>query len=69
MIKNERRLKGNKKKSENLNQKKTLSRSFMYRKINPQIKIAIIAPISSFILYPIKIIADTESKIRVIGKM
>ena len=41
----------------------------MYRKTNPQIKIAIIAPISSFNLYPIKTIVTTASKIRAIGKM
>ena len=65
----ERRLKSTKKKSEKLNQKRILSRSFMYRKINPQIKIAIIAPNSSFILYPIKTIATTDSKMRAIGNM
>ena len=41
----------------------------MYRKINPQIKIAKIAPSSSFILYPINTTAVTDSKIRAIGKM
>jgi hypothetical protein len=57
------------KKRDNLNQKRIPSKSFIYKKINPQIKTAIIAPISSFSLYPIKIMVATDSKIRAIGKI
>ena len=50
-------------------QKMVQSNSFIYIKKNPQIKIAIIAPSSSFNLYPIKTIAVTDIKIRAVGKM
>jgi hypothetical protein len=45
------------------------SRPFRYRKKNAQIKIAITAPHPSFILYPIKIIANTENITRTIREM
>lgn len=41
----------------------------MYRKSNPQIKIAIIAPNPPFILNPIKTIVATDRKKRAIDKM